>query len=340
MPPVPTSRGHRIQPGALQFNAAGSLQALQGFRRRHFVFALLFVIFLFAVPATPAQNTRGLNWLDRASRTRARQPNWVTPLFTASANLEEATINDVTRKLEPNGTPLVTVGDTRGVQFVPFGQFQITLGDTPYLFHYEANEHNGFGDTSFAVKYRFASGNAENGNFAFSGLVDTSIPTGSYKNGQPSAVMTPVLLGEKGWGDFNIQTTLGVSLPLGNTRIIGRQIASNTAFQYQIGRLWVPEFETNVLQAYGSATNSQTQLYLTPGLLVGRFRLTPSMGLTLGMGMQIAATHDHAWNHNLIFSVRIPLESPRPRRALLTAGCGTDCGREDGYDPVAQEIVR
>lgn len=25
-----------------------------------------------------------------------------------------------------------------------------------------------------------------------------------------------------------------------------------------------------------------------------------SMGLTFGMGMQIAAMHDHAWNHNLI----------------------------------------
>jgi hypothetical protein len=340
MPLVRSRNGHRTQGDAQHSNAARLVQVLRGLRVRHFVPILLFLVFGFEVPAASAQNTTGLNWLDRASRTRAQQPDWVTPLFTASANLEEATINDVTRKLEPNGTPLLTVGDTRGVQFVPFGQIQITFGDTPYLFHYEPREHDGFGDTSFAVKYRFASGNAENGNFAFSGLVDTSIPTGSYQNGQRSAVMTPTLLGEKAWGNFDIQTAAGISLPLGTTRLIGRQIGSNTAFQYRIGRLWIPEFETNVLHSYGTAAQDQTQLYLTPGLLVGRFHLTQSAGLTFGVGMQIAATHDHSYNHNLIFSVRIPLQSPRSRWAPRAASCGTDCRNEDRPDPVAQEMVQ
>lgn len=317
----------------------GSVQALRESRTLQFVSALVFAMFLFGSPAALAQSA-SLNWLDRASRTRSQQPDWVTPLFTASANLEEATINDVTRKLEPNGTPLVTLGDTRGVQFIPFGKFQITFGDTPYLFHNQASEHNGFGDTSFAGKYRFASGNEENGNFAFTALIDTSIPTGSYQNGQRSAVMTPVLLGEKGWGDFNMQTTVGISLPLGNTWIIGRQVTSNTAFQYRIGRHWFPEFETNALHSCGASAEGQTQLYLTPGLLVGRFRIAPSAGLTFGMGMQIAATHEHAGNHNLIFSVRIPLQSPRSRWAARTASLGTDRRSEDRPDPVAQEIVR
>lgn len=339
MSSVRSSNGFRIQPEGLHSNAAGSVQALQRSRPWHLAPTLLFVIFLFEPPATQAQSTSTLSWLDRASRTRARQPDWVTPLFTASANLEEATIYDLTRKLEPNRNPLVTAGDTRGVQFVPFGQFQITFGATPYLFHNEANEHDGFGDTSFAVKYRFASGNAENGNFACTGLVDTTIPTGSYQNGQRSAVITPVLLGEKGWGDLNSQTTFGVSLPLGDTRTIGRQIATNTALQYRFGHHWFPEIEANALHAYGG-TCEQTQLYLTPGLLVWRFRLSSSTGITLGMGMQIAATHDHAWNHNLIFSVRVLLQSPRSRWAPHTASWEIDSGSEDRQDPAAQEILR
>jgi hypothetical protein len=37
-----------------------------------------------------AQAAPKLSWLDRATLTRASQPDWVTPLITASANLEEA----------------------------------------------------------------------------------------------------------------------------------------------------------------------------------------------------------------------------------------------------------
>lgn len=286
--------------------------------------ATLLVISACFISSSLAQEDRNLSWLDRASRTRSQQPDWVTPLFTASANLEEATIYDVTRKLEANGSALVTAGDARGVQFVPFGQFQITFGATPYLWHNEAKVHDGFGDTSFAFKYRFASGNAESGNFAFSGLVNTSIATGSYQNGQRSSVMTPTLLGEKASGPFNIQTAFGVSMPLGNTRSIGRQVSSNTAFQYRIGRLWYPELEANVQHAYGAASGAQTQAYLTPGILIGRFPIARSAGFAFGLGMQIAITPEHAYDHNLIFTIRVPLQSPRSQWAPPNARCGAD----------------
>ena len=256
-----------------------------------------------------AQSTEHISWLDRATKTRSAQPDWVTPLITASANLEEATIYDTSRKIQANGTELVTAGGPRGVQFVPFGKVQLTLGATPYLAHNDPKVRDGFGDTSFAVKYRFASGNAAHGNYAFSGLINESVPTGSYQNGQKSGIVTSVLLGEKGWGNFNIQSTYGLSLPLGNTRTIGRQYSSNTAFQYRFGQLFYPELEANVITYKGGQYNGQTQLYLLPGLLVGRFPIASSAGLTCGLGMQIAATHDRAYNHNLVFSIRFPLQS-------------------------------
>jgi hypothetical protein len=256
-----------------------------------------------------AQTTANLSWLARATQTRSHQPNWVTPLITASANLEEAVIYDTSRKLQTNDSSLWALGGPRGVQFLPFGKFQITYGATPYEMHVNSKSHDGFGDTSFALKYRFASGNAENGNFAFSGLINTSIPTGSYQNGQQSAIVSPVLLGEKGWGNFNIQTTVGAALPLAHTASIGRQYTWNTAFQYRIGRLLVPELESNMLAYQSGPSHGQKQLYLLPGLIVGRFPVTRSAALSFGVGMQIAATHDHAFNHNLIFSVRLPLQS-------------------------------
>jgi hypothetical protein len=263
------------------------------------------------------QATTNLSWLARATQTRSSQPDWVTPLITASANLEEAVIYDTSRKLQTNGSSLWTLGGSRGVQFVPFGKLQITYGATPYELHVNSKSHDGFGDTSFALKYRFASGNAGKGDFAFSGLINTSIPTGSYQNGQQSAILSPVLLGEKGWGNFNIQTTFGAALPLAHTAPIGRQYSWNTAFQYHIGRFFDPELESNLIAYQDGPSHGQKQLYLLPGILVGRFPFTRTAALTFGMGMQIAATRDHAFNHNLVFTVRVPLQSHGRERARL-----------------------
>jgi hypothetical protein len=257
-----------------------------------------------------AQDAPKLSWLDRATITRSSQPDWVTPLITASANLEEAVIYDTSRKLPADGAPpLVTAGGPRGVQFVPVGKLQITFGATPYLFHNNTKADNGFGDTSFAFKYRLASGNQHHGDFAVSAQMGASIPTGSYQNGLKSGTVTPNLLAEKGWGPFDVQSTFGATLPLGDTRLIGRQFISNTAFQARLDRIFWPEFEVNAIDFRGGPNDGKKQVFLTPGLLIGRFRTTRSSGLTFGIGMQIAASEYHAYDHSLLFSVRLPLQS-------------------------------
>lgn len=47
-------------------------------------------------------------------------------------------------------------------------------------------------------------------------------------------------------------------------------------------------------------------MFVTPGLVIGRLRLTRPVGLTFGGGYQIAATHFHTTNHNANLSVRVP----------------------------------
>ena len=61
---------------------------------------------------------------------------------------------------------------------------------------------------------------------------------------------------------------------------------------------------------------------------------------TSAWGMQIADMHDHARNHNLTFSVRVPLQSPAPAGRRPPRVVELNCRNEDGRDPVAQEIVR
>jgi hypothetical protein len=252
-------------------------------------------------------------WLVRPSSTRSQQPDWVTPLITASANLEEAVIYDLSRKLPSNGVPLVTAGSNRGIQFVPFGTLQITFATTPYLFHNNPHADNGFGDTQFAFKYRVISGNEHHGNYALSFAIGASVPTGSYQNGQHSGTIAPVVLGEKAWGPFDIQSTVGIQFPVSDTRLTGQPYTSNTAFQYRLAkRLW-PELEENFSGNKGGPFDGKKQNFLLPGLFIGRFPLTPYMGLTFGIGMQIATTSYHTYNHNLLFSVRLPFESPGAR---------------------------
>jgi Putative MetA-pathway of phenol degradation len=272
-------------------------------------------------PQMRAQEVNKLSWLDRATITRSSQPHWVTPLITASANLEEAPIYDTARRITPHRTPVVIAGGPRGVQFVPIGKLQVTFGATPYTDHYDSAVHDGFGDTSFAFKYRMLSGNEEHGDYAVSVQLGASIPTGTYQNGQRAGTLTPNLLAEKAWGPFAIQTTFGVTLPTSDTRQIGRTFISNTAFQGHFARIFWPELETNFTNAHSGPANGNKQLFLTPGLLVGHFHLTRSMGITFGVGMQIAVTQYHTYNHSLLFSIRLPLQShpPRPDR-LLSAG--------------------
>jgi hypothetical protein len=260
-----------------------------------------------------AQSDGSPRWLERASITRARQPAWVTPLITASANLEEAFIYDISRKVPTNGIPLVTAGSNRGIQFVPFGALQITLATTPYEFHNNTHVNSGFGDTQFSFKYRLASSNSEHRDFAVSIASGVSVPTGSYQNGQHSGTLTPTVLGEKALGAFNVQTTIGIQIPLNDTYLTGQQYASNTALQYRLRkRLW-PELEVNAMGYKGGPSDGRKQTFLTPGLFVGRVPLNRNMGLTFGVGMQIATTRYHTYNHSLLFSVRLPLHSRRAR---------------------------
>lgn len=261
-------------------------------------------------PPIQAQSSVHLSWLERATITRSNQPHWVTPLITASANLEEAPIYDVSRRLMPTGQePLVTAGGPRGVQFVAIGKLQVTFGATPYLFHDNSKVHDGFGDTSFAFKYRLASGNETHGGFALSAQLGATVPTGSYQNGQGSGTLTPNILAERGWGPFNIQSTFGASLSTGNTQLMGRQFISNTALEGRIAQRFWPEVEVNAICYRGGPHDGKKQVFVTPGLILGRFHVSRSAGVAFGVGMQIAVSEYHTYDHNLLFSVRLPLQS-------------------------------
>jgi hypothetical protein len=67
-----------------------------------------------------------------------------------------------------------------------------------------------------------------------------------------------------------------------------------------------PETEFNFTHYYEGSHNGHSLLYVTPGVVLGRFTIHNRFGFVIGGGLQIAATSFHPTNHNVILSIRFP----------------------------------
>ena len=103
-----------------------------------------------------------------------------------------------------------------------------------------------------------------------------------------------------------MQGTFGVALPTGNEAQIGRTYTWNNAFQYHVFRTLWPEVEVNAAWFEDGRNAGSHQVFITPGLVAGRFPLTGRVALTVGFGVQIPVTEFHTSEHNFILSVRFP----------------------------------
>jgi hypothetical protein len=86
----------------------------------------------------------------------------------------------------------------------------------------------------------------------------------------------------------------------------GTPIVSNTAFQYRIVKWATPEVEFNYTYYPNGDRSRIDQLYITPGIVLGKFNFGKRVGLTVGVGYQIAATENSKYDHNVVLSARMP----------------------------------
>ena len=247
------------------------------------------------------------DWFGMVAESQAEQPHWITPLVTVTPRLEQEFRYDVSRQVQPNGTTVLeNFGGSKGLEIIPSRHIELIFSLPPYIVRSVNGVPDGYGDVSFLLKYRFASANEEHGNYIVTAFLAGSIPTGSYTNGTLDATFTPTIAVGKGWRDFDAVTTLGVVLPVDETNRIGRQIVWNSTFQYRVLRKIWPELEVNSTFFSQGPNDGKKQTFLTPGAEFGKFPLWHRLGLTLGAGVQIAATQFHTYNHKCIFTVRLP----------------------------------
>jgi len=270
--------------------------------------ASISLFFLLGTQAVVAQSGFFKSWEERVRATSARQPAWPVPVVSPSSVIVQLARIDFIHQYTSTRTETWNYDNGKGFNLIPFARTEVDINLPPYVQHNSSTVRDGAGDVSFVAKYRPFAAN-EKGNYSTAIQVAFSVPTGSYKNGTATSTITPTFVGGKGFGKFDIQSAIGGTLPTSSANTIGRTIAWNTAAQYRLGKYLWPELEANASYFHGGANDKKNQVFLTPGLIVSKIKLSSDpksrLGLVLGSGFQIATSKFHSYNHSLILTGRL-----------------------------------
>ena len=281
----------------------------------------LLSICLLSLPLKSQQASSGSflqRYQARVSATQAEQPHWVTPLVTVTPRLEQEIRTDFVRTTNAKLFDTWNYGNSKGLELIPERHIELLFNIPPFLAHQNPKTQDGFGDVAFNSKYRLFARNEEHGNAIITAFFAGTIPTGKNANGSCCAVVTPTLAMGKGFGLLALTTTAGGSLPITNSVKLGHTVTWNNVVQYRLAkeglaRFFWPEVELNSSFFLGGANDGKVTAFGTPGIIIGRIPLSHDasgkpgrLGLTFGAGEQIALTHFHANNHNLVFTARLP----------------------------------
>lgn len=254
------------------------------------------------------------SWLAMVARNQAEQPHWQTPLLTTTPQLEQELRLDFYSEELQAGEHLNNYGAGKGVEFIPADNLELFIGIPPY----ETKTSNtgtvlgaGWGDwTPFVLKYRFASANADEGDYAVSGLLQLTAPTGAAGFGNKFYLAQPSFAFGKGWGNLDFQATIGAQFAGGGAAVAernyGNPVLVNATLQYNaFGTLW-PEFEVNSTWWPNGVRRGQIQTFLTPGIIFGRFEIAGRESLNIGAGYQIAVSPSvPGYRNNLVLTGRL-----------------------------------
>lgn len=250
------------------------------------------------------------NWSNRVHAALESQPYWTSPLITVTPLLEEEKLRyDQVWEQLGAGAKVNIFDAGKGLQLIPAETNELQLNVPPYQERRAQKPAQGWADWPFlTIKQRLLSANEQSGNYILTAFLGLQAPIGAKAFTVDSWVITPTIAGGKRWGDFVIQTTVGFPIPTGHQEIIGTSVVWNTAFQYDVNHVFWPEFEVNTTHWFNGLRGGKTEVFLTPGLILGGFRLfNTGVSARIGGGYQLAVApkltstpvltpiYNHAW---------------------------------------------
>jgi len=256
------------------------------------------------------------NWFARSDAAKASQPHWMTPLVTVTPRLEQEVRYDQYWEKRGNGSTLDIYDAGKGLELIPTDTNEVLINPPAYQFKGDTKHPaNGWLDDQFlVVKQRLLSANEQDGNYIVTAFLGVTAASGNAAFTNNTWIVTPTIAGGKGWGDFDIQATMGVAIPADHQNTLGTSLATNVALQYHLFEYFWPEFEANsTYWMDGNERGGKVQILLTPGLILGRFEVFDRLKAIIGGGYQFAVTPKYvdtseqtpAYNHAWIMTARL-----------------------------------
>jgi len=180
-----------------------------------------------------------VSWLDMVSATQAAQPSWMTPRITVTPRLEQEFRFDAYNQQngkgsQGNGQQITSYGGPGGVrlELIPAYNWEVILAAPPYeTATGPKGAGQGWGDwPAFLIKYRLLSANKDNGDYIVTAFFQMSDPLNApAKISNNILTAQPTLAFGKGWGDFDIQSTISVQVPVAALNAPGNPAATTFA---------------------------------------------------------------------------------------------------------------
>lgn len=248
-------------------------------------------------PDAPVAMRSGLGefldeWSANVRAARAGQPAWQVPLVTAAPLLVERARFDVSLQRVRTGTDLTSYGAASSISLIPFPTTEIAFG----IPSYDVVRRDGGPDTegyndlpAFSVKQRLSSANEAAGDYVLSASLSAVAPTGVDRFSTRTWRLTPGLGGGKGFGRFDIQAYVGLTVPTDQDAPSGNLMQSSMVLQYKLtDKIW-PELEWNRARWFTGTRAGRTQDFVTAGVVAGPYHVAGSAGISVGAGYQVAA---------------------------------------------------
>lgn len=264
-------------------------------------------VFLAGVYAAPAQQSFYRRFRAHNTALKEVEPTWMAPLIQTDARIGQGIKLSVSNSNFPPVQPTI-YGGNHGFSIVIDRRFQLDF-DPPSFFRNHSSAHpDGFGNIGTQVKMRLISGNAQHGNFVVSAVLFHGFGARAAQNQFLSAYYVPSIAAGKAFGRFALISNLGGLLPTAKIQQQGRAVEWNFTGQvHAASNVWF-DVENNAAFFYAGPADHQTQNMITPAAfyLVRRRDWSPEhASLVFDCGMQIATSHMHFYNHNLVTEMRV-----------------------------------
>jgi hypothetical protein len=196
------------------------------------------------VPVNPAAAVRGPKHVVKTGKTAVLDAKEVAQV---TQRLEQEVRYDQFWQYRGNGQQQNVFDGGKGLELIPTATNEVLINPPAYQERVNA-KHNVYGwldDQFLVVKQRLLSANEQQGNYIVSAFLGVTAPSGNAAFTNGAWAITPTLAGGKGWGNFDIRATAGISLLTRNQSSVGGSIATNIAFQYHFLEYFWPELEVN-----------------------------------------------------------------------------------------------